>query len=62
MESDEKLKPNEELQKWGETTEEIRILRNNDSNSSKNGYSLKKIAMWTLIFSFGIGFAVGLIT
>jgi len=54
------LEPDEELQKWRETTEEIRLL-NDDVKSSKKGYSTMKILMWTLIFSSGIGFLMGIL-
>ncbi len=54
------MNPDNELEKWRGTTEEIRIL-NDDVKSSKKGYSTLKILMWTLIFSSSIGFLIGIL-
>jgi len=57
-----KLKPGEELQKWRETTEEIRIRNANDTNYDKTEFSLNKFIAKIGIFVIIGAFLLGLLT
>ena len=57
------MKPDEELQKWRGTTEEIRIRNADDSNYDNTEFSLNKflakIVIFVVIGAFLVGFFTG---